>query len=93
MLIQEKQTPGAGQKYALPTDRAVSSIPKADFNPAHQDPTSQTWQYPSPQMFYNAMQRKGWKPQEDDMPLVVKIHNTVNERTWSQVMEWERLAG
>ena len=27
-----------------------------------------TWTYPSEQMFFNAMRRKGWVPREDDMP-------------------------
>jgi cytochrome c heme-lyase len=33
-------------------------------------------------MFFNAMQRKGWKPKEEDMSSVVGIHNAVNEQTW-----------
>jgi hypothetical protein len=33
------------------------------------------WVYPSEQMFYNAMKRKGWSPAEDDMAAVVAIHN------------------
>jgi hypothetical protein len=33
------------------------------------------WVYPSQQMFYNAMRRKGWTPSEDDMAAVVAIHN------------------
>ena len=41
--------------------------------------------YPSQQMFYNAMRRKGWNPSEDDMQAVVAIHNGVNERAWSEV--------
>lgn len=36
---------------------------------------SQVWVYPSEQMFYNAMKRKGWTPAEDDMAAVVAIHN------------------
>jgi cytochrome c heme-lyase len=48
------------------------------------------WEYPSPQMFYNAMKRKGWEPQEDDMHTIVSIHNAVNETAWEEVMEWER---
>lgn len=35
----------------------------------------QVWVYPSQQMFYNAMKRKGWTPSEDDMAAVVAIHN------------------
>ena len=41
-------------------------------------------------MFYNAMKRKGWQPQEDDMHTIVSIHNAVNETAWEEVMEWER---
>ena len=36
-------------------------------------------------MFYNAMKRKGWDAKEEDMPQVVAIHNTVNERAWQEV--------
>lgn len=42
-------------------------------------------------MFYNAMQRKGWNPQEDDMRSVVAIHNAVNEQTWKEILKWEQL--
>eukprot|EP00947_MAST-08B_sp_MAST-8B-sp1_P002680 g2680.t1 len=49
------------------------------------------WQYPSEQMFFNAMKRKGWDPQAEDMGTVVSIHNAVNERAWRQLMEWEKL--
>lgn len=52
---------------------------------------TQQWQYPSPQMFYNAMLRKGWQPKEEDMATVVGIHNTVNEKSWAQLLEWEQL--
>ncbi len=49
------------------------------------------WVYPSEQMFFNAMKRKGWGPKEEEMPVVVSIHNAVNERAWMEVMKWERL--
>jgi cytochrome c heme-lyase len=49
------------------------------------------WVYPSEQMFFNAMNRKGWGPKEEDMPVVIKIHNAVNERTWMEVMKWEAM--
>jgi|TARA_B110000091_G_C13641061_1_gene401265 cytochrome c heme-lyase len=42
-------------------------------------------------MFYNAMKRKGWGPKEEEMPVVVSIHNAVNERAWGEVMKWERM--
>ena len=56
--------------------RQKSTIPKAG--------TDQTWVYPSQQMFWNAMLRKGWKWKEEDidqgtMDHIIKIHNTNNE--------------
>ncbi len=36
------------------------------------------------------MERKGWKPKEEDMAVVVSMHNAVNEQSWRQVMAWER---
>jgi cytochrome c heme-lyase len=42
-------------------------------------------------MFFNAMKRKGWEPKEEDMRAVVGIHNAVNERTWAEVMKWEKM--
>jgi cytochrome c heme-lyase len=44
-------------------------------------------------MFFNAMRRKGWTPDEADMPAVVAIHNAVNERAWAEVVAWEARAG
>ena len=41
-------------------------------------------------MFYNAMERKGHDPSEELMPVVVGMHNAVNERSWGQLLEWER---
>jgi len=88
----ESQHPGLGQSQALPTARKVSSIPRADHTPGHQENAgSNNWVYPSEQMFFNAMQRKGWNPSERDMSSVVAIHNAVNERTWSEVMKWEKM--
>ena len=83
----ESQHPGLGQTMKLPTQRITSNIPRSDeYQPAHQEGVgSSNWVYPSPQMFFNAMQRKGWSPKEEDMPAVVAIHNAVNERAWSEV--------
>ncbi len=69
----------------LPTDREVSSIPRTD--------TNGKWIYPSQQQFFNAMKRKKWDPQEEDMPSVVPIHNAVNERAWMQILQWETNEG
>ena len=51
-----------------------------------------TWTYPSPQMFYNALARKGKlndDTQEDDIASVVALHNNMNEKTWHKVLQWE----
>lgn len=39
------------------------------------------------------MKRKGYNPSEDDVPVILAIHNLVNEKGWSKVREWESLAG
>lgn len=90
----------AGAAAALSTARAPSSIPTAAATnaPAHQAGTGGgdadgVWVYPSPQMFFNAMAKKGWSPSAADMPAVVAIHNAVNERAWAEVVAWEARAG
>ncbi|KNC83833.1 hypothetical protein, variant [Sphaeroforma arctica JP610] len=70
------------QTEKLETERVTSTIPRVDGH---------KWVYPSPQMFYNAMAKKGWDPKEQDMSTVVAIHNNVNEQTWHKVMMWESL--
>ena len=50
-----------------------------------------TWTYPSPQMFFNALARKGklGDTKEDEISSVVALHNNMNEKTWKKVLEWE----
>ncbi|SCV73924.1 BQ2448_6354 [Microbotryum intermedium] len=52
----------------------------------------ENWVYPSPSSFYSALQRKSQPANPSDMPIVVPIHNAVNEKVWQDVLEWERLA-
>lgn len=87
---QEKQPL---QTKELSTVRAVSSIPKGDFNPAHQIASVDLWVYPSEQQYFNAMKRKGYNPTENDVPVILAIHNLVNEQGWSKIREWEALRG
>ena len=44
-------------------------------------------------MFFNALKRKnkGDDAGEEDIDMVVAIHNNMNELTWGKVMEWEKL--
>lgn len=50
--LEARQQPHPEQPFELSTKRQVSSIPKADG--------TGNWEYPSEQMFWNAMIRKGW---------------------------------
>ena len=84
MPLAPNQQAAPGQRVPLPTDRVTSTIPSGQGH----DPL---WVYPSQQMFYNAMRRKGYAPREQEMDAVVAIHNSVNERAWSQVLAWERV--
>ena len=76
------QLPASDQPFPLPTERQKSSIPRAG--------TPDNWQYPSQQMFYNALRRKGWEfgPEDleaQDMDHIIKIHNANNESAWQEV--------
>ncbi|XP_053388555.1 holocytochrome c-type synthase-like, partial [Mercenaria mercenaria] len=82
------QRPAPDQPFPLSTDREVSGIPRAG--------TEDNWVYPSQQMFWNAMLRKGWRWKEDeisqnDMGHIIKIHNSNNEQAWQEVLMWEAL--
>lgn len=39
------------------------------------------------------MARKQHHPQASDMPVIVPIHNAVNERAWAAVKNWEHGRG
>ena len=79
------QEPSDGQKFPIETSRVPSTIPKGG--------TDETWLYPSPQMFYNSLKRKGKGDDinEADVDVIVAIHNNMNERTWKQILKWESL--
>lgn len=79
-----QQSPQPDQKMALGTQREISTIPRANSD-------DKLWVYPSEQMFFNAMRRKNWTPEERDMSVVVPIHNAVNEMAWLKILEWEKM--
>merc|ERR1719498_1740064 len=72
------------QQGELSTHRVESTIPRG---------SNGNWVYPSEQMFFNALHRKGKGEgvQEDAMHAVVAIHNNMNENTWKEVLKWESL--
>lgn len=91
MMMPPNQQPSPGQPFPLPTERVTSSIPKGG------DKASEgNWVYPSPQMFWNAMIRKGWRPEEEgylepsDMSHIIAMHNKNNEGAWEEILQWER---
>ncbi|KAI8773847.1 holocytochrome c-type synthase-like [Biomphalaria glabrata] len=88
MMPPPNQRPAPDQPFELPIQRAVSSIPKAG--------SDENWVYPSPQMFWNAMLRKGWRWKDDDvsaqdMNNIINIHNANNELAWREILKWEAL--
>jgi len=87
MPTEANQQPCPGQRVPLSTSRAPSTIPKGGTE-------GDTWQYPSPQMFFNALKRKGKGDDVDETHIgsVVAQHNAMNEVTWQRVMLWEALA-
>ncbi|GMM28223.1 cytochrome c1 heme lyase [Martiniozyma asiatica (nom. inval.)] len=62
--------------------RQISSIPRTN--------AESNWVYPSEKQFYNAMLRKQWNPEEEDMKTVVPLHNMVNEVAWKYILMWEK---
>ena len=84
------QLPSPGQPFSLSTGRVQSNIPKAG------GAEGEKWVYPSEQMFWNAMLRKGWRwdadaIKQDDMSAVINIHNANNEQAWQEVLMWEAM--
>ncbi|VDN06144.1 unnamed protein product [Thelazia callipaeda] len=82
------QRPSPDQPFILSTEREQSTIPRAVDNGY--------WEYPSEQMFWNAMLKKGWQWKNDqisaqDMRKIIKIHNANNEEVWREILKWEIL--
>lgn len=84
MPYNPNQDPNQEQRYPLPQERVQSTIPKGG--------TEGTWLYPSEQMFFNALKRKGKGEDvhEGDVSTIVSIHNNMNERAWAQVEHYEK---
>ncbi|CEG43813.1 cytochrome c c1 heme [Plasmopara halstedii] len=85
MPYNPNQAPNEEQRYPLAQNRVQSTIPKGG--------TEGTWLYPSEQMFFNALKRKGKGEDvhEGDVKAIVSIHNNMNERAWAQVEHYEKV--
>ena len=82
--------PLPGQDFPLSRDRQASTIPKSSGK------EGETWVYPSEQMFFNAMLKKGWKYSQEelkpeDLKHIITIHNRNNEDAWQEILKWEAL--
>uniref|UniRef100_UPI003AAA5BFE holocytochrome c-type synthase-like n=1 Tax=Centroberyx gerrardi TaxID=166262 RepID=UPI003AAA5BFE len=88
MMPPPNQQPSPGQPFSLSLNRQESGIPRAG--------SEQNWVYPSEQMFWNAMLKKGWRWREGDlnqkdMSHIISIHNYNNEAAWQEILRWEAL--
>ncbi|XP_062235746.1 holocytochrome c-type synthase [Platichthys flesus] len=88
MMPPPNQTPAPDQPFDLSIARQESNIPRHG--------AEKNWVYPSAQMFWNAMLRKGWRWREDDlapvdMNNIIKIHNRNNEQAWEEILRWEAM--
>ncbi|KAJ8409529.1 hypothetical protein AAFF_G00229300 [Aldrovandia affinis] len=88
MMPPPNQMPASDQPFLLSVNREASKIPRSG--------SEKNWVYPSEQMFWNAMLRKGWRWKEDDlgqndMTNIIKIHNQNNEQAWQEILKWEAL--
>lgn len=62
--------------------------------------SNSNWVYPSPKMFWEAMNRKGTLPShlkdpeaqgtKEELDWIVTIHNVVNEQCWQEICKWEK---
>ncbi|XP_041064182.1 holocytochrome c-type synthase isoform X2 [Carcharodon carcharias] len=88
MMPPPNQKPSPDQPFPLSVAREESSIPRT-YSDKH-------WVYPSEQMFWNAMVKKGWRWRNEDitandMSNIIKIHNQNNEQAWNEILKWEAL--
>ncbi|XP_024117533.1 cytochrome c-type heme lyase isoform X1 [Oryzias melastigma] len=88
MMPPPNQSPAPDQPFSLSVAREESTIPRHG--------TEKNWVYPSEQMFWNAMLRKGWRWRDEDlaapdMTNIIKIHNKNNEQAWQEILKWEAM--
>ncbi|EME84747.1 uncharacterized protein MYCFIDRAFT_210968 [Pseudocercospora fijiensis CIRAD86] len=66
-----------------------AALPANNEGDTGHDTESGNWVYPSQEMFFNAMRRKGHEADPSDMNSIVPIHNAVNEKAWQEIRKWE----
>lgn len=86
-LLQKENSDN--KSSVLSAARSASTIPRSLPDESQADST--TWMYPSPRMFYNALKRKGFDTEPEDIESMVQVHNFLNEAVWQEVEEWESM--
>lgn len=71
-----------------PTAASHGTPANSEADTGH-DKTTGNWIYPSQEMFFAAMRRKGHSAEPADMSTIIPIHNAVNEKAWSEIKTWE----
>jgi cytochrome c heme-lyase len=91
---KQKSAPYSEEETRTTTTETSATVVVTNL-PHHQAGTMgddhNRWVYPSEQQLYNAMRKKGWtNVPETSIPVVLQIHNAVNEATWSRLLEYHR---
>ena len=79
---------GNSTQYSLNSAERAALPANNEVDTGH-DKDSGRWVYPSQEMFFSAMRRKGHDAIPSDMASIVPIHNAVNERAWKEIRDWE----
>ena len=77
----ETDLPPAVAESSLSRERKESPIPTVQGN---------RWTYPSPHQFYAATKAKGHDIQQTQVPVIVDIHNAVNDEAWMRILRAEK---
>lgn len=89
---------GTAMKRLLASSSSAShsTPPNAESETGH-DSTTGNWIYPSERQFFEALVRKNNVPASTNsatdlatsVASIIPIHNAVNERAWSEILQWE----
>ena len=98
MPFEEDLNEGRDNTF-LSKERITSSIPRSSEEPSRSHPmnnhenepkNNHFWMYPSTQMFYSALKRKGYETDPKDVDSMVAVHNSLNEQVWQEILLWEK---
>ncbi|KAM5469660.1 Cytochrome c1 heme lyase [Microsporum audouinii] len=98
-LASSGQSPFPISPYAQQSSVEVAShgIPSNAESETGADGKTGNWIYPSERQFFDALMRKNNTPSSTknatelatSVASIIPIHNAVNERAWSEILDWE----